>query len=322
MGRLPFGISLGMVGLAVSLVVGAAACASTERSGFDGTPDPAPSQADAGDSPSTTGTFGEGGATEASAPPVTSTDPVDVVFTADNAYAFGWGDAASLANYESRPNTVVAGDIFNCPVTPGGTTCTSPSGCGPESYVVPATDAPPTAYLYVVAWSDESTTQGALGQFKRGVADTLYTGDHAWEVCATGVEHDPTSSSDPGPTKADVEAKIALCNSGDAAVPSHGWVDKNGPVTADAIGNLAVGEDNSRGRATDTGGAPSDGVFPITCQKNTDGTAGIDAEAHWMWYQPPGFTTDEAFTNNASNATQTYLIFRVKSADIPTAPVN
>lgn len=308
--------------LFAAFVAGAVvACASTSRDGFASADLPA-TPADGGDggAPTSVPSFGDAG--EAGVKPApASTDPVDVVFTADNAYAFGWGDATSLTSFESRPNTSVAGDIFNCPVVTGGMACTSPSGCGPESYVVPAVDAPPTAYLYVVAWSDQGTTQGALGQFKRGKADTLYTGDDAWEVCATGVEHDPSNPSDTGPTKADVEAKLALCNAGDDAVPSHGWVNKSGAVTAGALGNLALGEDNARGRASDTGGQPTDGVFPITCQKDANGNQGIDADAHWMWYQPPGFTTEEAFTNNASNATKTYLIFRVKAADIPIEPV-
>jgi hypothetical protein len=251
-----------------------------------------------------------------------SMDPVDVVFTADNAYAFGWGTETSLANFESRPNTSQAGDIFNCPVTKKAATCNAPNGCGPEAYQVPAAAAPKTAFLYVVAWSDQGTTQGALGQFKRGTAETLYTGDDAWEVCATGVEHSPTDPSDPGPTQADVEAKIALCNAGDEGVPSHGWVNRLGEVTPGAIGNLAVGEDNSRGRKSDQGGAPGDGVFPITCQKDENGNQGVDPDAHWMWYQPPGFSTEESFTNNSNNATKTYLIFRVRAADIPIAPVN
>jgi hypothetical protein len=298
----------------------AVACGSSSREGFGdevlrATPDEGGIEAGP-PRPTFCGDAGEAGTR---AP--TSTDPVDVVFTADNAYAFGWGDATSLANFASRPNTSVAGDIFNCPVVTGGGTCTSPGGCGPESYVVPAADAPPTAYLYVVAWSDEATTQGALGQFKRGKAATLYTGDAAWEVCATGLEHDPSNPSDTGPSKTDVEASIVLCNAGDAAVASHGWVDKNGAVTAGALGNLAVGEDNARGRASDPGGTTTDGVFPITCQKDSSGNQGIDPDAHWMWYQPPGFTTERAFTDNSSNATKSYLIFRVKAADIPVDPV-
>jgi hypothetical protein len=298
----------------------ATACATADRAGFEEVT-VLPAQPDGAADGAPVGTFGDAGKAEGSAP-VTSTDPVSVVFTADNAYAFAWGDATSLANYQSRPSTILAGDIFNCPVIAAGTTCTAPNGCGPEAYLVPAKDAPPTAYLYVVAWSDQSTTQGALGQFKRGTADTLYTGDDAWEVCATGAEHDPSSASDPGPSKADVEAKIALCTAGDPSIPSRGWVGKGGAVTPGALGNVAVGEDNARGRTYDQGGLPTDGVFPITCQKNADGTPGIDPQARWMWYQPPGFTTEQAFTDNSGNATKTYLIFRVKSADIPVAPVN
>lgn len=308
------------MGLSLGVITAIAACATADRPAFEETAVlPARTDADAGGGPS--GTFGDASTSEGSVPN-TSTDPVSVVFTADNAYAFAWGDATSLANYESRPNTSQAGDIFNCPVVTAKAACTSSGGCGPEAYVVPAKDAPPTAYLYVVAWSDQGTTQGALGQFKRGTGDTLYTGDDAWEVCATGVEHNPASSSDPGPSKADVEAKIALCTAGDPSVPSRGWVDKSGAVTPGAVGNVAVGEDNARGRTTDTGGLATDGVFPITCQKNADGTPGIDPQARWMWYQPPGFTTARAFTDNAGNATKTYLIFRVKAADIPVAPVN
>jgi hypothetical protein len=301
--------------------IAALACGSTSnRDGFASDEVPARMAPEAGADGSVS-SFGGDGAAEASTPVPTSTEPVDVVFTADNAYAFGWGDATSLVSFASRPNTSVAGDIFNCPVVTPGATCTSPNGCGPEAYVVPAADAPPTAYLYVIAWSDQATTQGALGQFKRGTADTLYTGDDPWEVCATGVEHNPTDPGDPGPSKADVEAKIALCNVGSASVASHGWVDKSGAVTPGALGALAVGEDNARGRASDTGGGPTDGVFPITCQKDASGAQGIDPAAHWMWYQPPGFTTEQAFTDNTSNATNTYLVFRVKAADIPVEPV-
>lgn len=310
----------GMLVLIAAPMAALACGSSSKRDGFTSDELPARGAPDAGEG-GTSSSFGGDGAAEASKPVPTSTEPVDVVFTADNAYAFGWGDATSLVSFASRPNTSVAGDIFNCPVVTPGTTCTSPNGCGPEAYVVPAVDAPPTAYLYVVAWSDQGTTQGALGQFKRGTADTLYTGDDAWEVCATGVEHDPTNPGDPGPSKADVEAKIALCNAGSASVASRGWVDKSGPVTTGAIGNLAVGEDNSRGRSSDTGGLPADGVFPITCQKDATGNQGIEPGARWMWYQPPGFTTEQAFTNNASNATKTYLVFRVKAADIPVEPV-
>jgi hypothetical protein len=150
--------------------IAALACGSTSnRDGFASDEVPARMAPEAGADGSVS-SFGGDGAAEASTPVPTSTEPVDVVFTADNAYAFGWGDATSLVSFASRPNTSVAGDIFNCPVVTPGATCTSPI-------------------------------------------------------------------------------------------------------------------------------------------------------AHWMWYQPPGFTTEQAFTDNTSNATNTYLVFRVKAADIPVEPV-
>lgn len=301
-----YGLSKGraarlLIGVA-PLVAGAISC------GNDARPPPSPNPiADASAAP----------------PVVVTAGPYDVsvVFTADNAYGFGWGDVKSLLKYQSPPNSRLAGDIFNCPVTRAGTVCSSPTGCGPEAFVVPELEAPPSAYLYVVAWSDQSTTQGVLGQFKRGGAPTLYTGDDVWEVCATGVEFDPSRALHEGPSKPDIEAKIALCNLGDPSLPSRGWVNKTAAVTAGALGNVVVGEDNARNRPSDPGGLPTDGVFPIACQKNDDGTAGIDSVARWMWYQPPGYTAERAFSDNQENGTQTYLIFRVKAVDIPLPPV-
>jgi hypothetical protein len=307
-----------LVGCALIVV----ACGTAaERRGFETAVAPAAPDDAGADASTIPPGFGDAAAADA-ASAYESMDPVDVVFTADNAYAFGWGTETTLSNFESRPNTMQAGDIFNCPVVTKGAACNAPNGCGPEAYQVPAADAPSTAFLYVVAWSDQGTTQGALGQFRRGTAETLHTGDDAWEVCATGVEHSPTDPSDTGPSKQDVEEKIALCNDGDEGVASHGWVDKNGAVTPGALGNLAVGEDNARGRTTDPGGLASDGVFPITCQVDANGTPGIDPDAHWMWYQPPGFSTEQSFTDNSGNATKTYLIFRVRAKDIPITPVN
>src|SRR5689334_12548542 len=78
-------------------------------------------------------------------------EPVHVVLTADNAYAFGWGDALGVSSLKGRPPTATAGDIFNCPV-----------GTGPEAYDVPAAESPPDGYLYVVTWDDEAVTEGVI----------------------------------------------------------------------------------------------------------------------------------------------------------------
>ena len=84
-----------------------------------------------------------------------------------------------------RPGAIEACEIFCCPVGgPDG----AGDGRGPERYVVPPEDTGVGSYLYVLAWADESTTQGTLGQLRRtdGKGNTFYTGQGDWQVCATG----------------------------------------------------------------------------------------------------------------------------------------
>lgn len=224
---------------------------------------------------------------------------VGVVLTADNSYAFGWGDRDVLKNFRSRPITRVAADIFNCPTKLPDVEC-SEAYCGPEAYVVPEAEAPEGAYLYVVAWSDFAVTQGLIGQFRRGEAPPLFTGGAGWEVCATGEPRDEA------PSQVEVNAKIALCNAGDPGVSSRGWVNAAGPVTPGALGTVVIGESNKSQR----------GNFPIACRPTTT-TPGIEGAARWMWYAPPGFTSDRAFRDNNGNATHTYLVFRVLASNVP-----
>ncbi len=214
----------------------------------------------------------------------------DVVITADNAYSFGYGDVSGIATYIQGTRAVTAGQIFNCPI-----------GEGPEHYVVPGAQAPDTAYLYVVSWDDLAVTQGVIGQFKRGAGAPVYTGGVEWDVCATGVN---LSSSTTGPTQAEVNAQIAICNAGtgDAATTSKGWVNSAGAVTTGAIGTLAVGEPN------DTAG----GDFPQVCPASM---GGVDAAARWMWFNPGGVANP--FRSTGTNTFRAYLIFRLATVDIP-----
>jgi len=225
-------------------------------------------------------------------------EPVHVVLTADNAYAFGWGDADQVNSLKGRPTTATAGDIFNCPV-----------GTGPEAYDVPGNEAPPDAYLYVVTWDDNAVTEGVIGQFTRG-GTPLYTGDQAWEVCATGLPYDPSPGSPTasGPPQSVINDQIGQCNAGTISktTGSGGWVGTMGEVTAGAVGKLAVGEDNSN----------QGGTFPIVCQKDASGTQGVDAQAHWMWYLAPG-QSDAFHAGSGANPTRAFLIFRLKSESVP-----
>ncbi|MDC0742410.1 hypothetical protein [Polyangium mundeleinium] len=222
---------------------------------------------------------------------------VDVVLTADNAYSFGYGDAAGITTFIQGSRAQTAGQIFNC-------------GEGPEAYLVPAAEAPPSAYLYIVTWDDLSVTQGVLGQFRRGTGAPLYTGDAQFEACATGIN---MQSSQTGPTQAEINEQIAICNSGsgDDATTSGGWVNAAGAVTPGAIGTLAVGEAND---------PTPGGTFPPTCPTGAapPDTASIDPEAHWMWYQPGGIANP--FQSTGSNTFRAYLIFRIAAEDIPLPP--
>lgn len=218
---------------------------------------------------------------------------VQVVITADNAYSFGYGDVSGISHFTQGQRAQSAGQIFNC-------------GEGPESYVVPAADAPASAYLYIVTWDDLSVTQGVLGQFLRVGGAALYTGDSKFEVCATGID---LSASATGPSQADVNTQIALCNSGagDHATTSAGWVNSAGAVTSNAVGSLAIGEANDP--------APG-GTFPPTCPTGTMTDAGtIDPASHWMWYQPGGVA--DAFHSTGANTFRSYLIFRLGAQYIP-----
>ena len=224
--------------------------------------------------------------------------PVHVVLTADNAYAFGWGDVGQVSSLDGRPPTATAADIFSCPV-----------GVGPEAYDVPAAEAPPDAYLYVVTWDDGFVTQGVIGQFTRG-GQPVYTGDKGWQVCATGLPYDPSpgSSTMNGPPQSVVNDQIAKCNAGTVSTTtgSGGWVDAMGAVTAGAVGTLAVGEDNS----------DNAGTFQLVCQKDAMGVQGVDAAARWMWYLAPG-QTDAFHAAGGTNPTRAFLVFRLASASVP-----
>jgi hypothetical protein len=235
--------------------------------------------------------------------PAPPTD-IDVVITADNAYAFGYGDAAMMASYFGGVAAITAGQIFNCME-------------GPESYVVPAEDT--AEYLYIVAYADPAVTQGVLGQFRR-VSDApdgtpgevVYTGDPGWEACATGVDFDP---SGPAPTLDVINAQIELCNAGntDPDSTSAGWVDEIGTP----YGALAVGETNDSPYA---GGPIPGNEFPIVCDTE------VDAEARWMWFNwdPDVLVwpvqSPFLYPGGPGNPMHDFMIFRLATAVLPQPP--
>ncbi|MBI1742849.1 hypothetical protein HYR54_07240, partial [Candidatus Acetothermia bacterium] len=74
----------------------------------------------------------------------------------------------------------------------------------------------PNEYIYVVAWSDDSTQQGFLGKFvyANTGAPIAATGDPVIEVCATGDNLDTPTA----PTNTAISAKLATCAWGSPAV--------------------------------------------------------------------------------------------------------
>lgn len=231
---------------------------------------------------------------------------VHVVITADNAYGFGYGDEASMANYFGGIENNTAGEIFLC-------------SNGPESYTVPAADANAGKFLYIVAYADSAVTQGVIGQFKRDTEQSpaVYTGQGEWEVCATGQNYSPGSG---GPAIQVINEQIALCNSAstDPGTTSVGWVDIDGnSASGNGVGALAVGEDNTTDRTTPTPG----NEFPIVCSSNTNEN-GIDDEARWMWYNwdPANIqwpTQSPFMWPGGTNPDKQFLIFRLRAEDIP-----
>ncbi|XXX79591.1 hypothetical protein WMF30_12545 [Sorangium sp. So ce134] len=221
---------------------------------------------------------------------------VSVIITADNAYGFGYGTGDELLSYFGGVENVFADEIFDCPL-----------GHGPESYTVPAASANAGHYLYIITYADKLTTQGVLGQFFREGAEPVYTGNGAWEVCATGEDYDLGSS---GPTLETINQHIASCNRGglDPQTTSAGWAT----TEASAHGHVVFGE------ANDTPGTdPVPGnEFPIVC--------GIDEEARWMWYEwEPDRRNGSPFlwpNGGEGNVTKDFLIFRLGAEFVPEVP--
>lgn len=249
---------------------------------------------------------------------------VHVVISIDNGYGFGYGSAQKINHYFEGQADHGAEGIFHCSYAcevdadclaaceadeaqtdcPTDLACDAFGSCnndrrGPETYIVPAEAARTNDYLYVIAWSDESGTQGFIGQFKddRGW-NRIYTGDGAWEVCATGDNYDPPPSGehqdDTGPPLEDgpidgaerlgINEWIRRCNLGADAPAgersySEGWV--------------TLTEANSRGHrlhALEHAAEEDIDNFPDLCgrhEADADRGDAIDPAARWLWYYDP-----------------------------------
>lgn len=249
-------------------------------------------------------------------PPFVPPD-VHVLITADNAYGFGYGTDSALTDYFEGIEDG-GSDIFVCSAacdneTPcaGSVECDIFGTCnadrrGPETYVVPGNLTTREGYLYVVVWSDESVTQGLIGQFSAsdGTGDPVYTGSDDWEVCATGMDLDPFMGQ--APSVALIDSQIANCNMGaDGTSFSDGWIGEGPGNNTRGAMELTVLNDVSM----------EPGTFANLCQAEDNADPGrtgdsLDEEARWMWFDDNNADGTGAFTSNGS-ARGDFLIFRL-----------
>lgn len=117
-------------------------------------------------------------------------DTINATLTADNHYALYTGDTSSVT-YISR-NEMGAGGA------PGTYNWSQPENVTFTS----------GAFIYIVAWSDDSVAQGLLAQIS-GTADTYHSGDPRWQVYPTSVQRGDGSIE---PTTTELEGHLALAD--------------------------------------------------------------------------------------------------------------
>lgn len=249
---------------------------------------------------------------------------VDGVITVDNAYGFGFGDATGMttSTYFGGIRNVLAAEITNgLPTLYTAGTANAGNGyrnigVGPELYDLNSVAA--SDFMYLVAWSDDTSFQGAIASFTVGSTTISTNPGVGWEVFGTGIDRDSNIAGD---TLTNSAADIALINSQIAianasaggAGTSVGWVDEAGllPDGSPGVGALVFGDDN-------TGGAG--GTHPFGAIN------GIDSTGQWMWYNEDPATIANPFQAGPEgpDGHHEFLIFRIPVAAIPapaTAPL-
>jgi hypothetical protein len=172
--------------------------------------------------------------------------------------------------------------------------------------VVPGNLAPQEGYLYVIGWSDESVTQGLIGQFSAsdGSSPAVYTGSPDWQVCATGMDLDPFMDMEPSVEL--INSQIVNCNMGAAGTTfSDGWIGDDLENNPSGAMELTVLSDVSM----------EPPQFANLCQADNNSDPGrtgdsLDAEARWMWFDENNADATSAFQSNGSPRGD-FLIFRL-----------
>jgi hypothetical protein len=161
-------------------------------------------------------------------------------------------------------------------------------------------DYVPGSYIYIIAWSDNKTNQGVLGQFSYvGSSQAIYTGDPRWKVLPTNEDFDNNTA----PTKDQI----------------------NQYLNADPIGST---DPNSKWTTPITGPANVTGNKPFGWV-----AAKVSASARWMWHDGqgdpravyplnPSVDPYVPFTSppGAVNIHHEFLIFAIPQDDVPNIP--
>ncbi len=242
---------------------------------------------------------------------------VDAVMTVDNAYGFGFGDVTGMttSSYFGGLRNTTAAEItngapvlFNAGDANSGNGFTNP-GVGPELYDL--NGLPASDFMYLVAWSDDTSFQGAIASFTVGSQTLGTVPGEGWQVYATGIDRDSNIVGDTLTNSATdialINSQIALANSnGGGAGTSVGWVDENGllPNGSAGSGALAFGDDNTGG-----GG----GTLPF------GSIQGIPQSTQWMWYNenPAGISNPFDAGPEGADGHHEFLIFRIPVRNVP-----
>jgi hypothetical protein len=117
-------------------------------------------------------------------------DTINATITADNHYALYTGDTSSVS--------FVARNEMGAGGSPGTYNWSEPENVSFTS----------GAFIYIVAWSDDSVAQGLLAQIS-GTADTYHSGDPRWQVYPTFISRGDGSVE---PTTAELIGHLAFAD--------------------------------------------------------------------------------------------------------------
>ena len=125
-------------------------------------------------------------------------DSVTVTITVDNGYGFGFGDQNGIyaGQYYGGVDNCQASQIFGSPcyvfVPPDNPIANTDTGAEIYNITAGAND-----YIYIVAWSDDDSLQGAVASFTDNNTSATVTTSPAWpwQVFATGTNWHPNCAS-------------------------------------------------------------------------------------------------------------------------------